>query len=414
MGHVRNYMLGEIVAHFRRRNGARRPAPDGLRRVRPAGGERRHPRGRPPARRDRAQHRVDPRADGAHGLGDRLGPRPRHARARVLPLDAMALPPLLRARPRLPQGGAGQVVPERPDRPRERAGDRRPLRALRRTRSRRKNLEQWFFRITDYADVLLDEMALLESWPERVLTMQRNWIGRSEGAELLFHSVELDEDIPVFTTRPDTIFGATFFVLAPEHPLVPALVAGSEQEAEVLEYVRHAGGPDRGRARGEGEGRRLHRPPRREPRDRRADADLGRRLRAHGVRHRRDHGRPRARRARLRLRGEVRPARAHGCRAGRRRRRPGRAGGRVHRALRERGARQLERLHRARRRRGQGADRPLARVRGPRPRQGRLPAARLAPLPPALLGLPDSRSSTAPSAGSSPCRTTSCPSCSPR
>jgi leucyl-tRNA synthetase len=84
-------------------------------------------------------------------------------------------------------------------------------------------------------------MELLESWPERVLTMQRNWIGRSEGAELLFRQEELDVDIPVFTTRPDTIFGATFFILAPEHPLVPRLVAGSEHEAEVLDYVRHAG-----------------------------------------------------------------------------------------------------------------------------------------------------------------------------
>ncbi len=103
-----------------------------------------------------------------------------------------------------------------------------------------RSLEQWFFRITAYADALLEEMDLLESWPERVLTMQRNWIGRSEGAELVFQVEGLDADIPVFTTRPDTIFGATFFVLAPEHPLVPELVAGSEHEPEVLEYVRHA------------------------------------------------------------------------------------------------------------------------------------------------------------------------------
>ena len=84
-----------------------------------------------------------------------------------------------------------------------------------------KNLEQWLFRITAYADRLLDEMELLESWPERVLTMQRNWIGRSEGAEVVFGVDGLDVDIPVFTTRPDTLFGATFLVLAPEHPLIP-------------------------------------------------------------------------------------------------------------------------------------------------------------------------------------------------
>jgi leucyl-tRNA synthetase len=103
-----------------------------------------------------------------------------------------------------------------------------------------RNLEQWFFRITDYADALLDEMELLEEWPERVLTMQRNWIGRSEGAEIVFPIDGVDEEVEIFTTRPDTLFGATFFVLAPEHQLVPQLVAGTEHEAEVLEYVRHA------------------------------------------------------------------------------------------------------------------------------------------------------------------------------
>jgi leucyl-tRNA synthetase len=105
-----------------------------------------------------------------------------------------------------------------------------------------RSLEQWFFRITAYADRLLDEMALLESWPERVLRMQRNWIGRSEGAEIVFRIEEVDIDIPVFTTRPDTLFGATFFVLAPEHPLVPRLAEGTPHEQEVLEYARRAAG----------------------------------------------------------------------------------------------------------------------------------------------------------------------------
>jgi len=72
-----------------------------------------------------------------------------------------------------------------------------------------------------------------------VLTMQRNWIGRSEGAEVVFRVEELDLDLPVFTTRPDTLFGATFFVLAPEHPLVAEIVTGAEQESAVLDYVRH-------------------------------------------------------------------------------------------------------------------------------------------------------------------------------
>jgi leucyl-tRNA synthetase len=103
-----------------------------------------------------------------------------------------------------------------------------------------RNLEQWYFRITEYADRLLEEMDLLESWPDRVLTMQRNWIGRSEGAELRFHVDGADADVPVFTTRPDTLFGATFFVLAPEHPLIETLIAGTPHEDEVREYVRRA------------------------------------------------------------------------------------------------------------------------------------------------------------------------------
>jgi len=101
-----------------------------------------------------------------------------------------------------------------------------------------KSLEQWFFRYTTYAQQMLDEMSLLESWPERVLTMQRNWIGRSEGTDIVFCIKGTEIDVDVFTTRPDTLFGATFFVLAPEHPLVPELVRGRDEEEEVLGYVR--------------------------------------------------------------------------------------------------------------------------------------------------------------------------------
>src|SRR5215218_1829508 len=100
-----------------------------------------------------------------------------------------------------------------------------------------KSLEQWFFRITDYADRLLSDFDRLETWPEHVITMQRNWIGRSEGAEVVFRSEEVGLDFPVFTTRPDTLFGATFFVLAPEHPRLERLVAGTEAEQAVREYV---------------------------------------------------------------------------------------------------------------------------------------------------------------------------------
>jgi leucyl-tRNA synthetase len=102
-----------------------------------------------------------------------------------------------------------------------------------------KQLEQWFFRITDYAERLLSDLEEID-WPDYVKTMQRNWIGRSEGAEVTFRCEELGIDYPVFTTRPDTLFGATFFVLAPEHPDVFALAAGTEHEQAAHEYVNHA------------------------------------------------------------------------------------------------------------------------------------------------------------------------------
>src|SRR4051794_17497038 len=102
-----------------------------------------------------------------------------------------------------------------------------------------RQLEQWFFRITDYAEALLDDLATID-WPEHVKTMQRNWIGRSEGAEVTFRSEELGIDYPVFTTRPDTLFGATFFVMAPEHPDVERLAAGTEHEQAVKDYVNES------------------------------------------------------------------------------------------------------------------------------------------------------------------------------
>jgi len=104
-----------------------------------------------------------------------------------------------------------------------------------------RNLEQWFFRITEYADRLLGDFERLESWPEHVITMQRNWIGRSEGAEVVFACADPELEFPVFTTRPDTLFGATFFVLAPEHPDLMRLVAGTPAEEPVREYVNRIG-----------------------------------------------------------------------------------------------------------------------------------------------------------------------------
>ncbi len=102
-----------------------------------------------------------------------------------------------------------------------------------------RQLEQWFLRITDYADRLLDDLDAIR-WPEHVKAMQRNWIGRSDGAEVVFRCEELGIDYPVFTTRPDTLFGATFFVMAPEHPDVFRLAQGTEDEEEVHRYVNRA------------------------------------------------------------------------------------------------------------------------------------------------------------------------------
>ncbi|NLE75075.1 MAG: leucine--tRNA ligase [Actinobacteria bacterium] len=135
-----------------------------------------------------------------------------------------------------------------------------------------KKLEQWFFRITDYAERLLEDFNKLENWPERVITMQRNWIGRSTGSDVIFRLAAkgaehgssapatadsavsaaggvadpLDPlagtEITVFTTRPDTLFGATFFVMAPEHPLVEEMVCGTETEEDCRRYIRQAMG----------------------------------------------------------------------------------------------------------------------------------------------------------------------------
>ncbi|SEJ90838.1 leucyl-tRNA synthetase [Propionispira arboris] len=101
----------------------------------------------------------------------------------------------------------------------------------------KKDLAQWFFKITDYADVLLEDLKELKGWPERVKTMQENWIGRSEGAEFSFDVPDFSEKIPVYTTCPHTVFGVTYVVLAVEHPLVEKLIKGRENEAEIRSFM---------------------------------------------------------------------------------------------------------------------------------------------------------------------------------
>lgn len=109
----------------------------------------------------------------------------------------------------------------------------------------KRDLTQWYYKITDYAQELLDDLDQLEGWPEPVKQMQANWIGRSEGAEVDFELIPAEgkddgQTITVFTTRPDTLFGCSFFLLAPESPLVYDLVCGTEYEAEVMALVEGA------------------------------------------------------------------------------------------------------------------------------------------------------------------------------
>ena len=239
MGHVRNYMLGEVVAHFRRRHGFRVLRPMGfdsfgLPAENAAIQEGKNPRESTP--RNIASIRAQMERLGWAFDWDRVLATHEpsyyhwtqwlflrfyehgHVYRKEVPVKWCPNDQTVLANEQVIDGHCercGAIVESR-------------------------NLEQWLFRITAYADALLDEMDTLEWWPERVLTMQRNWIGRSEGAELVFRVDGEEIDIPVFTTRPDTIFGATFFVLAPEHPLVAKLVKGTPNEQEVLDYVRVA------------------------------------------------------------------------------------------------------------------------------------------------------------------------------
>jgi leucyl-tRNA synthetase len=120
-----------------------------------------------------------------------------------------------------------------------------------------RELEQWFFRITDYAEELLADLDKLKGWPDKVLTMQRNWIGKSIGAEIDFPLVGHDRGLRIFTTRPDTIFGATFVSLAVEHPLALKLASGTPQQRAVeafIERVRKISQARRGEDEAEKEG----------------------------------------------------------------------------------------------------------------------------------------------------------------
>ncbi len=121
----------------------------------------------------------------------------------------------------------------------------------------KKDLSQWFFKITDYADELLKDLDLLEGWPERVKTMQRNWIGRSEGLEFSFEIPALNDKVAVYTTRPDTAYGVTFMALAAEHPLIKTICENNPKAEEIkafCERVRNQSEIERTSSESEKEG----------------------------------------------------------------------------------------------------------------------------------------------------------------
>jgi len=101
----------------------------------------------------------------------------------------------------------------------------------------KKDLEQWFFKITEYADELLKDLDKLKGWPDKVKTMQANWIGKSRGAQVTFKVDGMDEELTVYTTRPDTIYGVTYMVIAPEHPIVAKLIEGTDMKQECEEFI---------------------------------------------------------------------------------------------------------------------------------------------------------------------------------
>ena len=246
-----------------------------------------------------------------HGHLLRLGPRGRHLRSRLLPLGAARLHPDVRARPRLPERAHGELVPVLPDRARQRAGRGGPLLALRLRGGDPKEIEGWFFKITDYAEELLDWCDRLPGWPERVLTMQRNWIGRARAPSSrsrwrggrtrrpdLHHA-------PRHALRHD-LRGARARASAGGRPRGGRGGArgGSTRSApRSRARPRSSGSPPTGRSAASGSRRARVNPFTGE-----RDPALPRRLRAHGLRHRRDHGGAGRGPARLGLRHAARAA----------------------------------------------------------------------------------------------------------
>ncbi|MHB8060188.1 MAG: leucine--tRNA ligase [Gaiellaceae bacterium] len=241
MGHVKNYTLGDVVAHFRRRNGWKVLRPMGYDAFGlPAENAAIKEGGQPRAITERNIGRIREQMQRMGWAIDWDREISTHTPEYYRWTQLLFLKLLERGLAYRKESLQNWCPKDQTVLANEQVVDGRCERCG--SEVEKRSLEQWFFRITDYAEALLDEMDLLEHWPERVLTMQRNWIGRSEGAEVVFRLEGTGIDLPVFTTRPDTLFGATFFVLAPEHPLVAELVAGRPEEEAVRAYVKQAQG----------------------------------------------------------------------------------------------------------------------------------------------------------------------------
>ena len=282
--------------------------PGRLRRLRAAGRERRDQEPDPPARVDDAEHRQHAPPAAEHGRHVRLGRRGRHLRPRLLPLEPVAVPAL-------PGGRASPTGRRRrwtgaPTTGRWRASRSRAPTGAAGAAARRSRSATWPSGSCGSRSTPTScSTSPASTGRSRSGSCRPTGSGAREGAEVVFTHARPTttsaggDELRVFTTRPDTLFGATFMVLAPEHPLVEQLTSPG-QRAEVDAYVEQAAPRDRDRAPLDRarEDRRAARRRRDQPGQRRADPDLDRRLRAGRLRHRRDHGRPRPRRARLRVR----------------------------------------------------------------------------------------------------------------
>ena len=309
IGHLKVYSVGDAVAHFHRRSGRRVLHPMGydafgLPAENHAIKTGQHPRDSTDAAIAEFQRQFR-----ALGHLDRLDARVRHPRAALLPLDPVDLPAALQRRPRLPQGGGGQVVSQRrrPCWPTSRSSTAAASAAAPRSRCASSSSGSSASPTTPTGCSTTSTRSSGPSTSRRC-SATGSAAPRAPRSRSAARSSSID--YPVFTTRPDTLFGATFFVMAPEHPDVLRLAAGTEHEQAVRDYVNHAANEsveERGDVDKPKTGVPLG-PHRDQPGQRRAAADVRRRLRADGVRHRRDHGRARPRRARLRVRRGLRPA----------------------------------------------------------------------------------------------------------